>query len=74
MRSSPVRAGCQVAIVYAVTNGYLDGVAVKDVKKYEEKLYAKLENEYSALLDRLESGFWEAEDVATLKAALEKLR
>ena len=74
MRSSPVRAGCQVAIVYAVTNGYLDGVAVKDVKKYEEKLYAKLENEYSALLERLESGFWEEEDVAALKAALEKLR
>ncbi|MBR5239484.1 MAG: F0F1 ATP synthase subunit alpha, partial [Clostridia bacterium] len=38
-RNAPVRVGCQVAIVYAVIKGFLDAVAVSDVKKYEQKLF-----------------------------------
>ena len=38
-RSAPVEVGCQVAIVYAVINGYLNKVEPKDVAAYEEKLY-----------------------------------
>ncbi|MBR1971159.1 MAG: F0F1 ATP synthase subunit alpha, partial [Clostridia bacterium] len=33
-RNNPIRVGCQVAIVYAVINGYLKDVAVKDVANY----------------------------------------
>ncbi len=73
-RNSPVRAGCQVAIVYAVTNGYLDSVSVGDVKNYEKRLYEKLQNQYSALLDRLEGGSFEKEDIEELKRALEELK
>ncbi|MBQ4556213.1 MAG: F0F1 ATP synthase subunit alpha [Clostridia bacterium] len=69
-RNSPLRAGCQIAIVYAVTNGYLNDVPINKVKEYEAMLYAKLENEYSALLDRFESGFYEEEDIEILKEAL----
>ncbi len=72
-RNSPVRVGCQVAIIYAVINGYLNGIPVKDVKKYEVKLYELLENQYSKFLERVESGLWDDSDVETLKTALAAL-
>ena len=73
-RNSPVRAGCQVAIVYAVINGYLDSIPVKGVKNYEKRLYEKLEHEYSSWLKRIESGSWEKEDVEELKAVLNEFK
>lgn len=73
-RNSPVRAGCQVAIVYAVTKGYLDSIKLEDVKKYEKRLYEKLQNQYSSLLDRFEAGSFEKEDIEELKRALEELK
>ena len=69
-RNKPIKVGCQIAIVYAVINHYLDDVAVSDIKKYEENLYELLENKYFDLLDRLEHGSWEKEDVEELKKAL----
>ena len=73
-RNSPVRAGCQVAIVYAVTKGYLDDISVSEVKNYEKRLYEKLQNQYSSLLDRFEAGSYEKEDIEELKRALEELK
>jgi len=73
-RNTPLRVGCQVAIVYAVINGYLNDVPVNKVKEYEAVLYERLENEYSALLERFESGFYEEEDIETLKEALSKMK
>ena len=73
-RNSPVRCGCQVAIIYAVTNGYLNDVEVKDVKKYETNLYNLLESRYLNLLERFESGYYEDEDVELLKKALSEVR
>ncbi len=73
-RNSPVRAGCQVAIIYAVTNGYLDNVAVADIAEYEKDLYRLLETEYSELLQRIESNYYEEQDVETLKKALEEIK
>ena len=72
-RNSPVRPGCMIAIVYAVINGYLNNVDVKDVADYEEQLYALLEGEYPGLLERLESGFYDKEDEEGIKKALERL-
>ncbi len=72
-RSAPVRVGCQVAIVYAVIHGYLNDVAVAEVSGWEQRLYTLLENRYSALLERLESGFYEQEDVAELEKALTEM-
>ncbi len=69
-KNAPVRVGCQVAIVYAVTHGYLDNVAVSDVATYEADLFAKLEAEHAELLARLEAGCFEEEDVEALRAAL----
>ena len=73
-RNSPVRAGAQVAIVYAVINGYLDKTPVDKVKKYEKRLYEKLEHENKAWLERIENGSWEKSDIEELKAILAELK
>lgn len=69
-RNSPVSVGCQVAIVYAVTNGYLDDVPVNKVGEYEKRLYALLDSEHSEWQKRIEAGFFDDADVEELKAAL----
>ncbi len=73
-RNAPVRVGCQVAIVYAVTNGYLNDVPVKGVKDYEARLYELLENKYADFLTRIEGGSWSDEDLETLKTALSEMK
>ncbi len=69
-KNAPVRVGCQVAIVYAVVNGYLNDIAVDKVSDYEQKLYDLLERKYEAWLKRIEDNFFDDEDVKTLKQAL----
>jgi len=72
-RNSPVRAGCQVVIIYAVTHGYLNDVPVAEVTAYEQRLYELLEQKYTDLLTRFESGYYEDEDVAAMEAALAEM-
>ncbi len=73
-KNAPIRVGCQVAIVYAVINGYLDNVEVKAVKEYEKKLFRKLENEKGKWLERIEAGYYDQADEDELKATLEELQ
>ncbi|MBQ7355226.1 MAG: F0F1 ATP synthase subunit alpha [Clostridia bacterium] len=73
-RNAPVRVGCQVAIVYAVINGYLNDTPVKKVKEYEQSLYELLENKYSNFLASVEAGNWSDSDIELLKSALREMR
>ena len=73
-RNAPVRVGCQVAIIYAVSNGWLDKVEVKNVADYERRLYELLENSYEDLLERFEQGYYADEDVERLKQALGQMQ
>ena len=73
-RNSPVRVGCQVAIIYAVINGYLNDIPVNKVKDYEFNLYELLENKYPEFLKRIEEGYWDDEDITTLKTALGEMK
>ena len=73
-RNSPVRVGCQVAIVYAVINGYLNATPVDKVHDYELRLYALLESKYQALLESFEGGSYSDEDIEMLKTALSEMR
>ena len=73
-RNNPLRAGCQVAIIYAVIHGYLDSVEVQNVKEYESDLYAKLESENQNLLDRFESGYFEQSDIDELESILKEMQ
>ncbi len=72
-RNSPVTVGCQVAIIYAVTKGWLDSVPVADVHKFEERLFEKLQNQKPQLLARFEEGFFEDDDVSSLEETLKEM-
>ncbi len=74
-QNSPVAVEKQVAIIYAVTKNYLTNVAVEDVKEYEGKLYAFLDNDVdgSKAMDAIVStGKLEEETENNLKNALER--
>ncbi len=73
-RNAPVRVGCQVAVVYAVTKGYLNNVPVSAVKKYEKNLFAALENKYGKWLERIESGSFDEADENELKSILAEMQ
>jgi F-type H+-transporting ATPase subunit alpha len=73
-KNTPVRVGCQVAIVYAVVNGYLNDIAVEKVSDYENKLYELLEQKYGSLLKRFEDNFFDDTDVEELKKALQDMK
>ncbi|MBQ9415074.1 MAG: F0F1 ATP synthase subunit alpha, partial [Clostridia bacterium] len=73
-RNAPVRVGNQVAIIYAVINGYLNDVEVAKVNEYETRLFEKMERDYSELLTRFESGYFDDSDVETLKQALSEMQ
>jgi F-type H+/Na+-transporting ATPase subunit alpha len=46
----PLAVEKQVAIIYAATKGFLDSVAVEDVRRYEEDLYRFLETRHAGVL------------------------
>ena len=73
-RNSPVSVGCQVAIIYAVINGYLDNVPVKGVGEYEQRLFEKLQNQKAELLERFNNGFFEESDVESLVETLKEMQ
>jgi F-type H+-transporting ATPase subunit alpha len=49
----PLAVEKQVAIIYAATKGYLDPVAVEDVRRYEEELYRFLESRRAQVLTNI---------------------
>ncbi len=73
-RNAPVRVGFQVAIVYAVINGYLNDIEVAKIPEYEERLFELLESEYKDLLERFENNFCDDEDIAMLEKALREMK
>ena len=72
-RNSPVEVGCQVAIIYAVIKGYLNGIAIDKVVDFENKLYETINLDHKDWLVRIRTGSWKKEDEAELKDLLEKM-
>ena len=65
----PVAVERQVAIIYAATKGFIDSVAIEDVRRYEEDLYRFLETRHPGVL----SGIAEKKILDDdLKAAVER--
>ena len=72
-RSAPVDVEKQIAIIYAVTKGYLDSVEKEDVREYEAALFSFLDTDADgAEAMRLirETGKMDEETEEKLKAAL----
>jgi F-type H+-transporting ATPase subunit alpha len=67
----PVPVERQVAIIYAVTNGHLDDVDVKDIRKWELDFIAYLESAHPAVLDGIRAKrALDDDNTANLKAAI----
>ncbi len=49
----PLAVEKQVLIIYAGTNGFMDGIEVADCRRYEQELFAFLDTNYGALLKAL---------------------
>jgi F-type H+/Na+-transporting ATPase subunit alpha len=50
---APLSVEEQVAVIYAGTRGYLDGVAVNQVRRFESELIAHLHAKHQDMLDRI---------------------
>ena len=72
-RNAPVPVGGQVGIIYAVINGYLNDVALDDIKDYQECLYEKLDHEHKDWMARISQGSWTEEDEEELKGVLNRM-
>src|SRR3954470_22722171 len=69
----PVAVEKQVVIIYAATKGFLDSVAVEDVRRYEEDLYRFLETSHPKVLTGLaEKKTLDDELKAAVEAALKE--
>jgi len=69
---SPLQVEEQVAVIYAGTRGYLDGIDVKAVQKYEKELLVHLKSDHKSLLSGIAAEKKLTDDLeASLKSALE---
>jgi F-type H+/Na+-transporting ATPase subunit alpha len=50
---SPLPVEKQIVIIYAATNGHLDGYAVSECRRYEKELYAYLDTKHQSLLQAI---------------------
>ncbi|MAW53432.1 MAG: F0F1 ATP synthase subunit alpha [Geminicoccus sp.] len=67
---SPLRMEEQVAVLYAGVNGYLDGLKVSDVRRYEAGLLSALNDKGSSILDAIASSE-KLDNEADLKSFIE---
>jgi F-type H+-transporting ATPase subunit alpha len=70
---SPLSMEEQVCVIYAGTRGYLDGLAVGNVRRYEDDLLRHLHSEHAGLLASIrDEKKLTDETEGKLKAALDK--
>ena len=72
--NAPVEVAHQVCIIYAVTNGYLNKLAVEKIPEFQARLFEFMDNRHEAVLKAIrETGKLEKDTENTLKAALDEL-
>ncbi len=67
--NAPVPVEAQVVLLYAGTRGYLDGVAIEDVSRYENEILEYFGSRHSDMLDAIKTG-GEVPDEEALLAAI----
>ncbi len=69
---SPLQVEEQVCVIYAGTNGYLDGIAKNKVGEFEEEFLRKLHADHSEILKSIrDSGKLDEDNEGKLKSALD---
>ena len=72
---APVAVERQVAIIYAVTNGHLDDIDVKQIRKWERDFLQYLDSSHGAILSGIKTKKALDEDLTTrLKAAIAQFK
>jgi F-type H+-transporting ATPase subunit alpha len=72
---SPIPVAIQVAVIWAVQNGYMDGVPVPRVKEYQTRLTDFLTTRKASLLDRIDAEQALSDSLnAELKAAADEFK
>ena len=72
--NAPAEVAHQVCIIYAVTKGYLNDLAVEQIPEFERRLGEFMDSRYSHVLEAIRtSGKLESETEEGLKAALNEL-
>src|SRR5262249_6735403 len=67
---SPLSMEKQVVIIFAATNGYLDGYAVPECRRYEKELYTFLDTRHAGLMKTIAEKKDIKDATEALKAAL----
>ncbi len=70
----PLPVANQVAIIYAISNGYANDVAVKDVRAWETKLHEFLNHSKPTLLNKISDGGWDESIETELKEAITEFK
>jgi len=72
--NNPKEVAQQVCIIYAVTHGYLNNIAVDKIPEFEKQLEEHMDNYHANVLEAIRtSGKLETETETALKAALDEL-
>jgi F-type H+-transporting ATPase subunit alpha len=73
--NQPLPVEKQVVIIYAGTRGYLDDIAVKSIRKFEDELYPFIEAKYPQIFENIRSKKQiDSETEELLKKALEEFK
>ena len=71
---SPMTVEDQIAVIYAVNNGFFDTVDVKDIRETEKKFLAFMNKSKRVLLDKLAKGDWDDAVESELKSACSEFK
>jgi F-type H+-transporting ATPase subunit alpha len=73
-KNQPLDLAHEVAILWAIANGYLDGIEISKVKAYEEALFQACDIQHKKLLNRLnEKKILEKEDEEELRKIVQSI-
>ena len=71
---SPLPVERQTAILWVVTNGYLDDIETGQVRDFEDQFYRFLDAEHSELMGQLADGGWDDEIIESLRGAADDFK
>lgn len=73
-RNTPIEVENQVAIIYAVTNNFLDDIKVEHIQEFESELYEYLRANADILAEVREKGTMGDETISNLKEAIHRVK